>query len=69
LVRSGMAIHFRVVNESGESLALVTDESIELFDGNGPTESIDSGSETGEEPATPSVRPNILDGIPKYRGK
>jgi hypothetical protein len=69
LVRSGMAIHFRVVNDSGDSLALVTDESIELYDGNGPTESIDSGSETGEEPATPSVRPNILDAIPKYRGK
>jgi len=69
LVRSGMAIHFRVVNDSGESLALVTDESIELYDGDGPTESVESGSETGEEPATPSARPNILDRIPKYRGK
>ena len=42
LVRSGMAIHFRLVNDSGESLALVTDESIELSDGNGPPESVDS---------------------------
>lgn len=69
LVRSGMAIHFRVVNDSGESLALVTDESIELFDGNGPTESVDSGSEIGEEPATPAVSPNLLDRMPKYRRK
>ena len=69
LVRSGMAIHFRFVNDSGESLALVTGESIELFEGEGLPESIDSDSETGEEPATPSVRPNILDRIPKYRGK
>ena len=69
LVRSGMAIHFRLVNDSGESLALVTGESIELFEGEGLPESTDGDSETGEEPATPSVRPNILDRIPKYRGK
>jgi len=69
LVRSGMAIHFRVVNDSGESLALVTDKSIELFEGEGLPESTDADSQIGEEPATPSVRPNILDAIPKYRGK
>jgi hypothetical protein len=69
LVRSGMAIHFRLVNDSGESLALVTGESIEVYEGEGLPESTDSGSETGEEPATPSVRPNILDRLPKYRGK
>ncbi len=69
LVRSGIATHFRLVNDSGESIALVTDKSIELFEGEGPPESTDADSETGEEPATPSVRPNILDRIPKYRGK
>jgi hypothetical protein len=69
LVRSGMATHFRLVNDSGESLALVTGKSIELYEGEGPPESTDGDSETGEQPATPSVRPNILDRIPKYRGK
>ena len=69
LVRSGMAVHFRFVNDSGESIALVTDKSIELYEGEGLPESTDSDSETGEEPATPSVRPNILDRVPKYRGK
>jgi zinc-ribbon domain len=69
LVRSGMAIHFRFVNDAGESLALVTDQSIELFEEDGLTESVDSGSEIGEQPASQSVRPNILDRLPKYRGK
>jgi hypothetical protein len=69
LVRSGMAIHFRFVNDQGESLALVTGDSIELFEGEGLPESTDAGSETGEEPATPPVRPNILDRVPKYHRK
>ncbi len=69
LVRSGMPIHFRLVNDVGESLALVTDQSIELFEGEGPPESVGTGSETGEQPATPAARPSILDRLPKYRGK
>jgi zinc-ribbon domain len=69
LVRSGMATHFRLVNDLGESLALVTGESIELLDGIGPTESVESGSEIGEEPATPAASPNLLDRMPKYRRK
>lgn len=69
LVRSGITTHFRVVNDSGESIALVTDKSIELFEGEGLPESTDGDSETGEEPATPSVRPNILDRLPKYHRK
>jgi zinc-ribbon domain len=69
LVRSGMATHFRLVNDMGESLALVTGESVELFDGIGPTESVESGSETGEEPPSQSVSPNLLDRMPKYRRK
>lgn len=69
LVRSGISTHFRVVNDVGESIALVTDKSIELYEGEGAPESTDDGSETGEEPATPSVRPNILDRVPKYRKK
>jgi hypothetical protein len=69
LVRSGIATHFRLINDSGESIALVTDKSIELFEGEGLPESTDGDSETGEEPATPAVRPNILDRLPKYHRK
>ena len=69
LVRSGIATHFRLVNDSGESLALVTGESVELFEEDGLTESVQSGSEIGEEPATPTASPNLLDRMPKYRRK
>ncbi len=69
LRRSSMPMHFRLVNDSGQSLALVTDQSIELLEGSSVTDSAGVGSETGEEPAPPSARRGLLDRLPKYRGK
>jgi hypothetical protein len=65
--RSGITTHFRLVNDSGDSLALVAGESIELYEESGPKETGDSAGEVGEQPAAPAVSPDILDRIPKYR--
>jgi hypothetical protein len=69
LRRSGIATHFRLVNDAGESLALVTGQSIELYDVNGPPESAGASNEVEAQPARPSTIPDILNRIPKYRGK
>lgn len=69
LRRSSLPLHFKLVNESGASIALVTDQSIELLEGSSVTDSAVGGSETGAGPAPSSARRNLLDRLPKYRGK
>ncbi|HTY22249.1 MAG TPA: zinc ribbon domain-containing protein [Desulfomonilaceae bacterium] len=69
LRKSGKPVDFDLVNDAGEALALVRGQSIKLYEEGGPRESAESAVELGEQPARPSVGPDILDRIPKYLHK
>jgi hypothetical protein len=69
LRRSGIGVNFRLVDDLGDSLALVSDKSIDLFEGRSPTDSIYGGLETGEQQEPSPVNSRTLDRIPKYNRK
>lgn len=69
LRRSAIRVDFDFVNDAGEALALVKGQSIELYDEGSPKESSETPGEIGDQPVGPAVAPDILNKIPKYRGK
>ncbi|MGB6067908.1 MAG: zinc ribbon domain-containing protein [Desulfomonilaceae bacterium] len=69
LVRSSMPGDFELVNDSGESLARVTDNSIEFTEGRDSEGSGGPGGELGGSGPAASIKRDILNRIPKYRGR
>jgi len=66
LRKSGRPVDFDLVNNAGEALALVKGQSIKLYEEGGPKQPAESAVELGEQPARPSVGPDILDRLQKY---